>query len=158
MHSPAKRRGRAGAAGVAAISAALVGAAGAHADTLGVSDLTTGAENFHTSALSHTYVQKAAGSQDVLIAPADGVIDTWQVNLFKGGTVSLIDLHPEWNGYTVKYMTPPISTDGTGVVTFPGPLPVSAGDAIGLQVSGGAQVFARPDKDGVFLTRDDTKT
>src|SRR4051812_35290710 len=131
MPSPMTRRSRAGVVSAATVVVALLGAAGAHADTIGPTDLTSG--TIGGSFPVHTYVQTADSAHSTLRAPADGLITSWQVNVNEPGSVKLIALTPQPDGTVVERgETSAQNATANQINMYNTPLQVGKGDLLAL--------------------------
>jgi hypothetical protein len=140
-----------------ALAFALASAAAASADmfTMGPTDIDSGP--LFSSTGSYTYVQAEDHTHYVLIAPADGVVSTWRVNMKGPGNVTLLALQPQENGTYTTVASTPAMPGSKGKNEFHAPLQISKGEAIGLQVDFKARVWARAEAGGVLRERNDRR-
>lgn len=127
--------------GIALATAALAAPAGASASTTIGSPLTAAASGGTCGDGTFTNTALAAGT---LLAPFDGVIVRWRMKLPAAGgsfTYKLRVLRPAGGSTYTGAGTGPAQTAssvGVNVLTLPTPLPVHAGDLVGVNCPAGA--------------------
>jgi IPT/TIG domain len=126
---------------IALAAAAFAAPAGADASTTIGSPLTAAPSNATCGTGTFTNTALAAGT---LLAPFDGVVVRWRMSLFVGAgsfTYKLRVLHPAGGSTYTGAGTGPAQTApsaGLNVLTLSTPLPVHAGDLIGVDCPNGA--------------------